>query len=260
MKLTLKRPLVLFDLETTGTNPATDRIVEISLLKVMPDGSRHPHTTRVNPTIPIPASATAIHHITDEMVSDCRKFADIASGIARFMSGCDIAGFNSSRFDVPLLQAEMRRAGVKFDTSDTKFIDVQTIYHKREPRNLSAAYRFYCGRELEGAHGAEADINATFDVLLGQIEMYDDLPRDVDGLAQYTAVASTPNAVDSTGRLVRNDKGIICFNFSRFKGKPVKEVFMENPGMINWCLSDERGFSDDLTEIFKKIADSCSNG
>lgn len=265
MKLQLKRPLVFFDLETTGTNVYQDRIVEISVLKVMPDGTRSNYTRRVNPQVHIPEEASAVHHITDADVKDEPTFGMIAGKLARYFEGCDIAGFNSNRFDVPMLQTEFNRAGVSFNTSGMKFIDVQTIYHKREPRNLTAAYKYYCGKDLEGAHGAEADINATFEVLLGQLAMYDDLPADVDGLAEYSAFAPASGlpdgttAVDCQGRLVKDSNGVILFNFGRYKGQSVKKVFKENPGMADWCVNPARNFGPDLLKVFSEMKESGSS-
>ena len=259
MKLKLKRPLVFFDLETTGTNVYQDRIVEISVLKVMPDGTKSNYTRRVNPQIHIPEEASAVHHITDADVKDEPPFSTIAEKLAKYFEGCDIAGFNSNRFDVPLLRTEFHRAGVDFNTSDMKFIDVQTIYHKREPRTLVAAYKYYCGKDLAGAHAAEADINATYEVLLGQLDMYDDLPVDVEALAGYTTSTVAPNlpegmsAVDCQGRLMKNSDGVILFNFGRYKGQPVKKVFIENPGMADWCVNPARNFSPDLLKVFKQL-------
>ncbi len=265
MKLQLKRPLVFFDLETTGTNIYQDRIVEISVLKVMPDGSKKSYTRRVNPQVHIPEEATAVHHISDDDVKDEPTFAQIAEKLAGYFHECDIAGFNSNRFDVPLLRAEFQRAGVIFNTANTKFIDVQTIYHKREPRNLSAAYKYYCGKELTGAHAAEADINATYEVLLGQLEMYDDLPTDVENLAEYSNFSTPSNlpagatAVDCDGKLLKDAKGEIIFNFGRFRGESVKAVFTDNPGMADWCISPARNFSPDLVKIFKEIKQQVSS-
>lgn len=254
MKLQLTRPLVFFDLETTGTNTYDDRIVEISVLKVAVDGTTRTFTTRVNPGIPIPAEATAVHHITNEMVAGERSFAEIAPSLANFFKGCDIAGFNSNRFDVPMLMMEFGRSGVAFDTTGVNFVDVQTIFHKREPRTLTAAYQFYCGKDLEGAHGAEADIKATYEVLLGQLEKYDDLPTTVSELAAYTSyLPGGMRPVDSSGKLGRNEKGEICFCFSKFKGQPVAKVFHENPGMADWCMKPERNFPKDVISIFKNI-------
>lgn len=254
-QLSLKRPLVFFDLETTGTNAFTDRIVEISVLKINTDGTtQKPATTRVNPGCHIPKEASDVHHITDADVANERTFKELASRLAKYFEGCDIAGFNSNRFDIPMLQAEFKRAGIEFDLTNRKFIDVLSIYHKREPRNLSAAYRFYCGKELEGAHGAEADIMATYEVLLGQLQTYPDLPNDIDSLAAYTfGLPEGCSTVDSSGKLYRNKSGEICFNFSKFKGQSLLKVFSENPGMKDWCLTPSRGLPSDVVEIIKKF-------
>lgn len=260
MKLQLERPLVLFDLETTGTDVNKDRIVEISVLKVMPDGTQKSYTRRVNPQMPIPKEASDVHHITDADVANEPTFAEIAVGLANYLKGCDIAGFNSNRFDVPLLINEFNRtADVKFDTSGVKFVDVQTIYHKREPRTLSAAYRYYCGKELEGAHGAEADIKATFEVLLRQLDMYDDLPTDISGLADYTRpkskVPEGMTAIGNTDTLCCDKSGVIYFNFGRYNGQPVEKVFAENPGMADWCCKPERTFAPEVREVFVALRD-----
>lgn len=233
MKLKLNRPLVVFDLETTGTNVTTDRIVEISIIKVMPDGSTVEKTRRVNPGMHIPEESTAVHHITDADVAAEPRFEQIANSLARFIIGCDIAGFNSTRFDVPLLDEEFRRAGIDFDFSGVKFVDVQNIFHKKEPRTLQAACRFYCGRELEGAHGANADTRATLDVLLAQVEHYDDLADDIDGLSKFSAMN---DAVDFMARLVRDDKGREVINFGKFKGRLAEEVLRTEPSYYDWVM------------------------
>ena len=199
MQLNLKNPLVFFDLETTGINITTDRIVEISYLKVYPNGKEVTTTYLVNPEMPIPAAATAVHKITNEMVADKPTFKEVAKIIAKDIEGCDIAGYNSNRFDVPLLIEEILRSGVDIDLSKRKFIDVQTIFHKKEQRTLTAAYKFYCDKELVGAHGAEADTLATYEVLKGQLDMYDDLENDVDFLANYCIQNRN---VDFAGRIV----------------------------------------------------------
>ena len=203
MRLNLKRPIVVFDLETTGVNVTTDRIVEISTVKLCP-GQTEPEvkTRRLNPEMHIPEEATAVHHITDADVADCPRFKQIAKNLAKYLEGCDIAGFNSNRFDIPMLDQEFQRADVDFDFSKARFIDVQTIFHKKEPRNLTAAYRFYCGKELEGAHSADADTMATYEVLLAQLERYPDLPDNVDELADF---AIQNRNVDFMGRLVFDD-------------------------------------------------------
>lgn len=192
MKLNLKRPIIFFDLETTGVDTARDRIVEISMVKVMPDGEEIRKTRRLNPGMHIPAEATAVHGITDEDVKDCPTFAQVAKSLEQFIRGCDFGGFNSNRFDLPVLVEEFLRAGVDVDFKRRKFIDVQNIFHKKEQRTLVAAYKFYCDKELDDAHSAEADTLATYEVLQAQLDRYPDLRNDVDALAEYSARASAP--------------------------------------------------------------------
>ena len=238
MKLQLRRPIVFFDLETTGVNVLTDRIVEISIVKVLPGKEDEPivKTRRVNPEMPIPAEATAVHHITDEDVANEPTFRQIAKSLADLMTGCDIAGFNSNRFDVPLLDEEFHRAGVDFDFHRARFIDVQTIFHKMEPRNLTAAYRFYCGKELTGAHSAQDDTVATFEVLKAQLERYADLPSTVDELAKFS---SQNNNVDLAGRLIYDEQGREVINFGKYKGMAVTEVLKRDPGYYSWMLNSD---------------------
>lgn len=236
MKLKLTRPLVFFDLETTGTSITRDRIVEISIVKLMPDGRVLEKTRRINPEMPIPAEATAVHHITDEDVKDKPTFRQIANSLAQLIVGCDIAGFNSNRFDVPLLDAEFERVGVDMDLTKARFIDVQTIYHKKEPRTLSAAYKYYCGEELEGAHGANADTIATMKVLMAQLEKYDDLPTEVGALSEY---ASANRNVDLVGRLIYDDQNREIINFGKYKGQVAAEVLKKDPGYYSWIMGGD---------------------
>ena len=202
MELNLKKPIIFFDLETTGTNITTDRIVEISMIKIMPNGEEKERTLRINPEMPIPAEATAVHHITDEDVANCRTFKEIAKDLAQSFLGCDIAGFNSNRFDIPMLDQEFQRVGVKFDFTKPRFIDVQTIFHKKEQRTLVAAYKFYCGKDLEGAHSALHDTRATYEVLKAQLDMYEDLPHDMEALSDFS---SQNRNVDLAGRVIYNE-------------------------------------------------------
>lgn len=248
MKLTLRRPIVFFDLETTGTNISHDRIVEISIVKVMPDGTEIMKTRRVNPEMPIPAEATAIHHITDEDVRDEPTFKQIAKSLAQLFVGCDIAGFNSNRFDIPLLDQEFQRADVDFDFGKARFIDVQTIFHKKEPRTLVAAYRFYCGKELEDAHSASADTMATYEVLKAQLEKYDDLPCDVEALSDF---ASQNRNVDFVGRLVYDDQKREVINFGKYKGRIAEEVLRTDPGYYNWIMQGD--FTKNTKDAFTRI-------
>ncbi len=236
MKLNLKNPLVFFDLETTGTNINVDRIVEICYLKIYPNGNEESRTMRINPERHIPEEATAVHGIHDEDVRDCPTFKEVARNIAHDIEGCDLAGFNSNRFDIPVLAEEFLRAGVDVDLSRRKFIDVQVIYHKMEQRTLSAAYKFYCGKNLEDAHTAEADTRATYEVLMAQLDRYADLKNDVAFLSEYS---SFTNNVDFAGRMVYNDAGVEVFNFGKYKGVPVTEVLKKDPGYYSWILSSD---------------------
>ena len=237
MKLNLKRPMIFFDLETTGTDTANDRIVEISMVKVSPDGGKDIKTRRINPEMPIPAEATAVHHITDEDVKDCPTFKQIAKSLKAFMEGCDFGGFNSNRFDLPMLVEEFLRVGVDVDFRNRRYIDVQNIFHKKEERTLVAAFRFYCGKELgDAAHGAEADTLATYEVLLGQLERYEDLENDVDFLANFSSRGQT---ADFAGRIGYNEKGEEIFTFGKYKGQVVSEVFAAEPSYYDWMMKGE---------------------
>ena len=248
MKLNLRRPLVFFDLETTGVNILKDRIVEISIVKLMPDGSEIVKTRRVNPEMPIPAEATAVHHITDEDVASEPTFRQIAKSLAQLFVGCDIAGFNSNRFDIPLLDQEFQRANVDFDFGKAHFIDVQTIFHKKEPRTLVAAYRFYCGKNLEDAHSAAADTMATYEVLKAQLERYDDLPCDVEALSEF---ASQNRNVDFVGRLIYDDQKREVINFGKYKGRIAEEVLCTDPGYYNWIMQGD--FTKNTKDAFTRI-------
>lgn len=246
MQLNLKNPLLFFDIESTGLNVATDRIVEISIVKVSPGGPGQPNdvevkTRRINPTIPIPADATAVHGITDDDVKDCPRFSQIAKSLAQFMQGCDIAGYNSNKFDIPLLAEEFLRAGVDFDFRKRNLVDVQNIFHKKEQRTLKAAYKFYCGRNLDNAHSAEADTMATYEVLEAQLDRYagdeeDPLVNDVEALSKYS---TSSRFVDYAGRIVLDDKDEPVFNFGKHKGRPVKEVLAHEPSYYNWMMEGD---------------------
>lgn len=236
MEINVKNPLVFIDLETTGIDVINDRIVEISAIKIMPNGKKEIKTRRVNPTIPIPAEASAVHGISNDDVKNEPTFKEIARSLAQFLEGCDLAGFNSNRFDFPLLAEEFLRADVDFDFRKRKFIDVQTIFHKMEKRTLEAAYRFYCEKDLEGAHSAEADANATLEVLMAQLDRYSDLKNDVEFLAEF----STHNQnVDFAGRIIYDEKGKEVFNFGKHKGKPVEEVFESEPSYYTWMMNGD---------------------
>ena len=244
MKLNLKRPIIFFDLETTGTDTSNDRIVEISMVKVAPDGEKTIKTRRINPEMPIPAEATAIHHITDEDVKDCPTFKQIAKSLKAFMEGCDFGGFNSNRFDLPVLVEEFLRAGVDVDFRKRRYIDVQNIFHKKEERTLVAAYRFYCNKDLEAAHSAEADTLATYEVLLGQLERYEDLQNDVDFLSEYSTRNRT---ADFAGRIGYDDKEQEIFTFGKYKGRVVAEIFEKDPSYYDWMMNG------DFPQYTKKI-------
>ena len=231
MNLKLHKPLCVFDLETTGVQVAKDRIVEISILKVNPDASRESKTWLVNPEMPIPPDSSAIHGITDEKVKDAPTFRDIASKVLDMISGSDLGGFNSNRFDVPLLAEELLRAGLDFDLGKFKLVDAQTIFHKMEPRNLTAAYQFYCKKDLENAHSAEADVLATFEVLDAQVGHYDDLPNDIAGLSE---ISSHHKFADLAGFIAFDKEDHECFTFGKYKGKRVKEVFQKDLGYYGW--------------------------
>ena len=236
MKLNLKNPIVFFDLETTGTNINTDRIVEICYLKVYPNGNEEAKTLRINPEMHIPEASSAVHGIYDADVADCPTFKEVAKNIARDIEGCDLAGFNSNRFDIPVLAEEFLRAGVDIDLNKRKFVDVQTIFHKMEQRTLSAAYKFYCNKSLENAHTAEADTMATYEVLKAQLDRYPELQNDINFLSQYS---SFTNNVDFAGRMVYNDKGEEVINFGKYKGRLVEEVLKNDPGYYSWIMNGD---------------------
>lgn len=249
MKLNLKNPLVFFDLETTGINITKDRIVEISLLKVHPNGKEEIKSRLINPEMPIPAQATAIHGITDDDVKDSPTFKQVAKSLADMLEGCDLAGFNSSRFDVPMLSEEFLRAGVDFDMSKRKFVDVQIIFHKKEQRTLEAAYKFYCDKELQNAHSAEADTIATYEVLKSQLDRYPDLENDVTFLSKE--YSSFNNNVDFAGRIIFDDKGVEVFNFGKHKGKPVVQVLRNEPSYYSWMMDGD--FPLNTKQVLTKI-------
>ncbi|MDR1154340.1 MAG: 3'-5' exonuclease [Bacteroidales bacterium] len=236
MKLNLKTPLIFFDLEATGMNIASDRIVEISYLKIYPDQREEAKTFRVNPVRPIPQETTAIHGISDEDIKDAPTFNEIAETLVRSFKGCDFAGYSSNKFDLPLLAEEFLRANIDFDLKKHKFIDVQVIFYKKEQRTLSAAYRFYCNKELENAHSAEADTRATYEVLQAQLDMYPDLQNNVDKLSEYSAHSRT---VDFVGRIVYNDKDEEIFNFGKYKGQTVVSVLAKDPSYYPWMMNGD---------------------
>jgi DNA polymerase-3 subunit epsilon len=257
MNLNLTRPLAVIDLETTGTNVGSDRIVEICILKVYPDGRQEIKTHRVNPGMPIPPVVTAIHGISDEDVKDEPKFADLAPQLAQMLNGCDMSGYNALKFDIPLLAEEFLRAGVDFDIKGRRIVDVQNIFHKMEPRNLRAAYKFYCNKDLVGAHGAEADTLATFEILDAQVERYENAPyTDYDGNVTYPDLNSMDvlhefsiyhKFCDLAGHLIYDEKGRETFNFGKNKGKLVEDVFSREPSYYDWMMNAQ------FPEYTKKI-------
>lgn len=249
MKLNLKNPLVFFDLETTGTNINSDRIVEICYLKVYPNGNEESKTLRINPEMHIPEASSAIHGIYDADVADCPTFKDVAKNIANDIEGCDLAGFNSNRFDIPLLAEEFLRVGVDIDMMKRKFIDVQVIFHKLEQRTLSAAYKFYCDKNLEDAHTAEADTRATYEVLKAQLDRYPDvLENDMKFLADYSSYNKN---VDFAGRIVYNEQGVEVFNFGKYKGMSVAEVLKKDMGYYGWIMQGD--FTLNTKNVLTKI-------
>jgi len=233
-QLILKKPICFFDLETTGVNISKDRVVEISILKVFPDGKEETYTERVNPEMPIPKEVTAIHGISDSDVKDAPKFKDIAKEVNTIIKDSDLGGFNSNRFDIPLLAEEMLRAELDFDMKNRVAVDVQTIFHKMEQRTLSAAYKFYCDKNLEDAHSAEADTNATYQVLKAQLSKYDNLENDINFLSEFS---SRKKFADFAGFIIFNKNGEECFSFGKHKNKRVVDVLEQEPGYFGWILN-----------------------
>lgn len=248
MQLNLKRPLLFFDIESTGLNVASDRIVEISMVKVMPDGSRDVKTRRVNPTIPITEAARSVHGISDEDVKDCPTFAQLAKSMLQWMDRCDIAGYNSLNFDIPMLTEEFMRVGLDPKFRERNLVDVQVIFYKKEPRTLSGAYKFYCGKNLEDAHTAEADTMATLEVLEAQLDHYPDLENDVAALADFT---KRQKMLDYAGRIVLDEHDVPIFNFGKHKGRSVREVLEQEPSYYTWMQNGD--FTQDTKNILTKI-------
>jgi DNA polymerase-3 subunit epsilon len=236
LELKLKRPIVFIDLETTGINVSSDRIVEISALKISPNGKEQWMTTLVNPEMPIPAKVTAIHGISESDVAGAPTFREIAKNVASFLEGCDLAGYNAMKFDIPVLAEEFLRTDVDFNFRKRKYVDVQIIFYKKEQRTLAAAYRFYCNRELENAHSANADTAATYEVLKAQLDTYPDLENDIEMLSEFSAFN---NNVDFAGRIILDENGIETFNFGKHKGKAVEEVFREEPAYYSWMMNGD---------------------
>ena len=249
IKLNLSKPIAFFDLETTGVNVASDRIVEISILKINPDGEKEIKTKRINPTIPIPKQSSEIHGIYDKDVANEPTFKGIAKSLAEFLKNCDLAGYNSNKFDIPILVEEFLRADVDFDLKGRRFVDVQNIFHQMEQRTLKAAYRFYCGKEIINAHSAEADIEATYEVFLAQLAKYENVEfenkkgersvpvkNDIKALHDFTNIN---NNADLAGRIIFNDKGVEVFNFGKHTGKPVEQVLREEPSYYAWMQNGD---------------------
>jgi DNA polymerase III subunit epsilon len=249
--LNLKRPIVFFDLETTGTDAVKDRIVEMAFIKLLPDGRRDSFVKRLNPGIPIPAEVTAIHGITDADIKDCPPFKQIAHQLYEWMRGCDMAGYNSSKFDLPVLAEEFLRAGINVDFTERYMVDVQQIFFKMESRTLSAAYNFYCGKQLENAHSAEADILATIEVLEAQLERYADLQNDVQALHSFSG---GDEYVDYARRIIVKD-GHAIFNFGKYKGRKVEEIFTVEPQYYDWMMQADFSLhtKQKISEILNKM-------
>lgn len=248
MKLNLKNPLIFFDLETTGVDVSKDRIVEICYIKVFPDGSEKEYTRRINPGMHIPEGASAVHGIYDDDVKGCPLFREVAKEIAADFEGCDLAGFNSNRFDLPMLAEEFLRAQVDIDLTRHHAIDVQVLYHKREPRTLSAAHKFYCGSEFDNAHSALADTRATYEVLKAQLDHYSDMENDVAALAKESSFTRN---VDFAGRFIYDDAGREVFNFGKYKGESVAVVLQRDPGYYGWMMNGD--FSLNTKQVLTRI-------
>ena len=249
----LEKPILFFDLETTGVNIGSDRIVEISILKIYPNGNKESKTWLVNPEIEIPAKVSAIHGITNERVVTEPTFKELAHTVNEMISGCDLAGFNSNRFDIPLLAEELLRAGIDFNMINRKAIDVQVIFHKKEQRTLSAGYKFYCDKDLEDAHSAEADTNATYEILKAQLDQYDDLENSVDALSDFS---THTKRADFAGFILLDDKEQEIFSFGKYKGRTVREVLKENPGYNTWIQNAD--FPLYTKKIFREIKEDLS--
>ena len=249
--LQLKKPLAFIDIEATGSNVATDRIVEIAIVKTLPDGNRSVKRKIINPQIPIPKQISEIHGLTDEMVKDAPPFKQVAHEIRQSLDGCDLACYNAYRLDIPMLIEEFLRAEVEFDMKNRKVIDVQKIFHQMEQRTLSAAYKFYCQKSLEGAHGAEVDAAATAEILYAQIERYPQLGNNVDSILK---VVGEDSIIDFARRFVYDDNGVEVFNFGKHKGRPVTDVLKAEPQYYDWMMKGEfpMNTKQKLTEIYTK--------
>ena len=261
MRLNLKKPIVFFDLETTGIDPARDRIVEISTVKVFVDGHTETKTRRLNPEMHIPAEATAIHGITDEDVADQPRFREIAKSLAAYLEGCDLGGYNSNKFDVPVLVEEFLRAGVNVDFKNRNFVDVQNIFHKMEQRTLSAAYKFYCGAPLVDAHSALADTRATYEVFKAQLDRYTEAAKDeyegkylTNDIDSWVSFSTQNRNVDFAGRIILNEHDVPVFNFGKYKGRSVEEIFQLEPSYYSWMMQGDFPLNTKnvITEIYTR--------
>jgi len=275
MELKLTRPIAFFDIETTGTNIVADRIVEISILKILPDGEKEILTHRINPGMHIPEEVVAIHGIRDEDIKDCPHFSDLAASLHQFLANCDLAGYNSNKFDIPFIVEEFLRAGIEFELKGRRFVDIQNIFHKMEQRTLRAAYKFYCDKELVGAHGAEVDTLATYEVLKAQLDRYKEtefidqdkkktfpIQNDIQALYEFSF---NSNFADFVGHIAFNQKKVEVFNFGKHKGKPVEEIFRIEPSYYDWMMKSDfplftkklitaiklRGFNNSSTQVKK---------
>ncbi|MDR1129414.1 MAG: 3'-5' exonuclease [Prevotellaceae bacterium] len=255
MKLKLENPIVIFDLETTGLNLTTDRIVEISVIKVHSDGNEEHKTRRINPGIPISAEASAIHGIKDEDVKDCPKFREIAKSLAAFIEGCDMAGYNLIKFDIPLLAEEFLRAGVDVNFRKVRIVDVQNIFHKMEQRTLVAAYKFYCNKALDNAHSADADTEATYEILQSQLDRYPELQNDVKFLSEFSVNLQN---FDYASRIIADKDKEPVFNFGKYKGRKVKEVLRIEPTYYSWIMNGE--FPLDTKRVLTEIRSTVLQG
>ncbi len=244
-ELKLERPLVVFDIESTGIVPTRDRIVELAVQKIYPDGQMQNTVLRLNPEMPVPPGATAIHGITDADVADCPTFGIIAEKLFRYLEDCDLAGYNITGFDIPMLESEFRRAGFEFKVENRKVVDAYHIFCKLYPRTLTAAYKFFCGKELEGAHGAAADTAATLEVLLGQLERHPELPREIGALAAFADLTG-PDTVDRTRRFKWSDNEVVV-NFGKNAGRTLRELAANDPGFLRWITRSD--FTDEVKEI-----------
>jgi len=236
MQLNLKRSLAFIDLETTGINISSDRIVEISVLKIIPGGKEEWMVSRVNPEMPIPPKSTSIHGITDADVASSPTFKEIAKNLATFLEGCDLAGYNALKFDIPVLAEEFLRANVDFNFLKRKYVDVQVIFFKKEQRTLSAAYQFYCNKTIKNAHSSKADTQATYEVLKAQLDMYTDLSNDIEKLSEFSAHNTS---ADFVGRIIYDENGVETFNFGKYKGKTVEQVFKDDPAYYSWMMNGD---------------------